>query len=88
MKKKLLAAICIVAIVMIVACCMQSSEHMLPHDVKNGEVIRCYATGKVFKVEHGKKRWYSWDAYVAAGKPRFVMKNCSSVSAIPDGPDM
>lgn len=86
---KVILAIALVVIIALTSCYfMSKSEGMVPNGVSNGEVIRCIATGKVFKVENGQKRWYSWDAYVRAGKPKFVEKNCSIVSALPNGPDM
>lgn len=88
MSRLLLSIICVSLIALVAYHFWPSSEGMLPNDVTNGEVIRCFATGKVFMIEKGHKRWYSWKAYTFAGKPKFVLKNCSTVSAIPDGPDM
>lgn len=87
--KKVIIGIAIVIVILAVASLYTSApEHTLPDGVVEGEVIRCSATGKVFKIMNGTKRYYSWNAYVRDGKPAYTNKPCPVVSALVDGPDM
>lgn len=91
--KKVIIGVAIVLTILAVALLFapapeQKPKHVLPDGVVEGEVIRCSATGKVFKIMDGTKRYYSWNAYVRDGKPAYTNKPCSIVSALVDGPDM
>lgn len=90
--KKVIIGIAVVLTILAVAVLLMPSEqkpkHVLPEGVVEGEVIRCSATGKVFKIMNGAKRYYSWNAYVRDGKPAYTNKPCPVVSALVEGPDM
>lgn len=78
----------VIAVVAIAIYIHWSPKYVLPESVHEGDVIKCSATGKVFRISGGKKRYYSWVAYVHDGKPAYTVMPCSTVSAIPDGADM
>lgn len=61
---------------------------LLPDGINNGMIVHCPATGGIYKVENNAKRWYSLNAYIAAGNPPSVDVACATIDAIPSGPNM
>ena len=53
-----------------------------------GSTVRCDTTGGIYKVENGKLRWYSWDAFVAAGKPAAQNVSCDTLATMQQGSPM
>lgn len=54
----------------------------------DGSVVRCETTGGTYKVENGLLRWYSWDVYVAAGKPAAQNVSCETLASMQQGSPM
>lgn len=65
-----------------------SAGPSLPAGIAEGDVIRCTATGGIYKIVNGKKQWYPspavWGKY---GNPGFKDVDCGAVNSIPDGPN-
>lgn len=64
-----------------------STKSSLPPGISNGMIIRVDGSA-IYKVEGDKLRYYSWAAYVFAGKPMFMEKKASDVSSIAIGAAM
>lgn len=91
--KKIVLGVSIALVILTIAVVLaykseQKPKHVLPDGITEGEVIKCAATGKVFKIMDGTKRYYSWNAYVKDGQPQYTNKPCPVVSALANGPDM
>lgn len=83
MSKLVIAVIVIIIIIIIVAVALMMPS--LPAGIKEGDVIQCPGNAGIFKVEGGKKRWYSWNAYVAAGQPVPKVVSCDALNKVPNG---
>ncbi len=88
MKKLAIAAIVVIIIIIIVVLAMYMQTPTLPAGVSEGDNITCEGRGKFYKVQDGKKRWYSFDAYNKAGTPTLKFVTCTVLDSIPDGADM
>jgi hypothetical protein len=86
MNKLILAVIIIIIIIIIVAVAV--SMNMLPEGLKEGDVVACHGSPAIFKIENGKKRFYSWNAYAAAGQPVPKRISCAGLDRVPKGADM
>lgn len=54
--------------------------------VKDGDVLKCIDSRKIFRIESGKRRWYSSaDAYKNEGYPSYKMIACPDINKIPEG---
>lgn len=78
-----------VLIILLIWFILTNSDAKLPDGVANGDVIRCAATGGIYKIENGTKRWYpNMEIYTKHGQPEYKSANCAVVSNIPAGPHM
>lgn len=83
-----LIVLCAVAAVALIGLIVYANMSSLPAGFSEGGVYRC-GGAKIFKVEGGKTRYYSWAAYVFAGKPVFVdVATCAVADTIPVGSPM
>jgi len=56
-----------------------------PAGLTEGTIIRCEATGGIYKLEGGKKRWFDAGPYTSAGLPPWKAVACNVVDSIKDG---
>jgi hypothetical protein len=54
----------------------------------DGSVVRCDTTGGIYKVENGLLRHYSFERYVAAGKPAAQNVSCETLASMQQGNPM
>ncbi len=88
MNKLAIAAIIVIIIIIIVVIVALMQTPALPAGVSEGDNITCEGRGKFYKVQNGKKRWYSFDAYNKAGTPTLKFVTCTVLDSIPTGEDM
>jgi hypothetical protein len=83
-----LIVLCAVAAVAVIGLIIYANMSSLPAGFSEGGVYRCGGS-KISKIEGGKSRYYSWPAYVLAGKPAFVdVATCAVFDTIPVGSPM
>lgn len=87
MRRGLAVVGAVAAVVVLVLIIYLSTKSSLPPGISNGMIIRVDKSG-IYKVEGDKLRYYSWAAYVFAGKPMFIEKKASDVSSIAIGAAM
>lgn len=59
--------------------------------IPDGTLARCARTGEISLLEGGQRRWYSPEAFIAAGSPAPTWEeggDCPLMAACPAGPDM
>jgi hypothetical protein len=88
MSRIIIAIIIIIIIIIIVAVVGSLMGSKLPAGVVEGDNIECPGGGKFYKIENGKKRWYSWDAFVKYGQPQRKVISCDALNSIPEGANM
>lgn len=78
-------ALALVGVLVLVVVMAQTPS--LPAGLSNGMIIQVdgYA---IYKIEGGKLRHYTWEAYVLAGKPVPVQKKSADVASVPVGVPM
>ncbi len=86
MSKLVIAVIIIIIIIIIVAVAWMMPS--LPPGINNGDVVICPSNSAIYKIDNGKKRWYSWEAYAGAGQPARKTVACDALDKIPNGPNM
>lgn len=87
MRRGLAVVGALVAVVVLALIIYLSTKSSLPPGISNGMIIRVDGSA-IYKVEGDKLRYYSWAAYVFAGKPMFIEKKASDVSSIAIGAAM
>ncbi|GAB4815471.1 hypothetical protein N2152v2_002517 [Parachlorella kessleri] len=59
--------------------------------LKDGTIAHCATTGEISYIQGGQRRWYSLQAWLAAGPPAVTFEEsggCPKMKACPDGPPM
>lgn len=65
-----------------------SSSQPTSQAFPDGSVLRCEATGAIYRVEAGMLRHFDWNGYVAAGQPQFTHVDCGTLASMPQGADI
>lgn len=89
----IIGIVVLVIIIIIVMIVMASSESApasttggsVAPGISNGDVVKCDLDPRIYKIENGQKRLYSWAAYTQAGKPVWKVLTCAEIDAIPSG---